>query len=452
MKIYVIKNNVPIGTLSEDAKGNITFDYLKNIQSNQYITGLEDKKNASSTLFPVFENLLPEHEQLNEIRLEYNIKREIDLLLYLDNIHGSFEFCREGDFSATSYIACETFKYSDVVGQILNSEYPFPNILHEYLLNIPNDKLHPVGLTGSKVMGISGFQYKFSVHKNDNLNKISFDNHNSSEYIMKPYNIHYSKFTPTITDSAYIPYLLINEHLFMTMARDFGFKVPYNGIIRHKDDYHYIIKRYDRYDGMKIDHHEILTLLGKQSNEKYTVSCKEIMNVVSKYLDEDEILQLYRFMVFSIVISHGDLHAKNISLIFKSNALNERGMTLAPIYDVSTVGIYKDTKGNDIGMKVKNKRNNIKLDDLLWLAEIAHIERDIASNVIKDISSKFLVEFESYIDRLPSEIRKLPVYTSKYRAFDTFEKVLRKFYGERKLYISKNLLTKVETVKDDLWE
>lgn len=452
VKIFVIKNNIPIGTLAEDKKGNITFDYAESINPSQYLIGLKDKTNRSQTLFPVFENLLPENEQLNNIRYKHNIKRTIDLLLYLDNIHGSLEFYSEKDFKYIQYKTTEIFVYTEVKSDILQNEYIFPNILNEYEINIPNDKLYPAGLTGSKLIGLSGFQYKFSIHKNDITKQIAFDGEENSEYIMKPYNLHYSKYTPTIKENAYIPYLLINEHIFMTLARDFGFDVPYNAIIKDNDDYHYIIKRYDRFNGLKIDHHEILTLIGEPSSEKYKVSCKDAVNAVFEYLNEEEILQLFRFIVFSIVISHGDLHAKNISLIYQSNAIDEKRMTLAPHYDISTIGIYKGIDDNDIGMMVKNKKKNITMDDLLWLSKSMGIDSELAIDEIEKIASKFMNEFKNYIALLPQEIRLLPIYKNRYKSFDTLEIAFTKFYDKRCGYIEKYLQKKVAKVDDNLWE
>jgi serine/threonine-protein kinase HipA len=454
LKILVVKNDILIGTLKENDIGIISFDYLQDINTIQYLIGLKDKTNTSNKLFPVFENLLPEHEQLELIKAKYKIKRRIDLLLYLENIHGSFEFYRENEFSKITNRKSESFIYSAVKEDVLDNKYIFPNILSDYELDIPNDKLYPAGLTGSKVMGISGFQYKFSVTKDELLKKISFCNEKNSSYIMKPYNLHYSRFTPKNKDSIYIPYLLINEHIFMTLARDFGFDIPYNAIIRHNEDYHYIIKRYDRYHGLKIDHHEVLTLLNKASAAKYDVSCKDMMDMVLNYLNNDEMLQLFRFIVFSIVIAHGDLHAKNISLIYKSNSINEDNMELAPYYDISTVRIYKDVQKNDIGMAIKNKNKEITLDDLLWLADIAKIDRTTAKEVIKNISYKFIIEFKIYIHRLPQEIKILPVYRKRsiYNYFDTLEKVFNKFYNERCKYIRQYLFTDAPDVNNSIWE
>ena len=449
MKIIVIKNSTPIGELSESASV-IYFNYFDEIEQNSYIQGLIEKENTSSNLFPVFENLLPEHEQLQLIKARYKIKGSIESLLHLDNIHGSFEFYTEENFKNYIVSPDEIFSYKDAREEILEQNYSFPNILSDYTVAIADAKIYPKGLQGSKAIGISGFQYKFSVSLDKDTKVISHNEDEDGGYIMKPYskdNLIYSD-----DASAYIPHLLVNEHIFMTLARDFGFNVPYNGIIKHKEDYLYVIKRFDRYHKSKIDHHEILTLLGKKSSLKYSVTALEAMKKAAEYLSEDEILEMFNFFVFSIIISHGDFHAKNISLIYKTNALAERNMMLAPNYDISTIRIYKDTNDDDIGMMVKNKKRNIKKVDLLWLADKLNINKADAAKSIENLGLKFVQEFENYIDLLPREIKALKVLTNRYGYSKPFEEILRKYYTNRIQYIDKYLDIGVEEVEEDIWK
>ncbi len=449
MKIIVIKNSTPIGELSESA-GAIHFNYLDGIEQDKYIQGLKKEKNTSSYLFPVFENLLPEHEQLELIKARYKIKGSIGALLHLDNIHGSFEFYSEEDFENYVISPDEIFSYKDTREEILEQDYTFPNILNDYTVAIADAKIYPKGLQGSKAIGISGFQYKFSVSIDKETKEVSHNENEDGGYIMKPYskdNLIYSD-----DASAYIPHLLVNEHIFMTLARDFGFNVPYNGIIKHKEDYLYVIKRFDRYHKSKIDHHEILTLLEKKSSLKYEVTALEALRKAAEYLDEDEVLEMFSFFVFSIIISHGDFHAKNISLIYKTNALAERDMMLAPYYDISTIRIYKDADDNDIGMKVKNKKRNIKKADLLWLADKLNINEADAAGTIENLSLRFIQEFENYIDQLPGEIKALKILTNRFGYFKPFEEILRKYYTNRVQYIDKYLDVRVKETEEDIWK
>lgn len=448
MKIFVVKNKQFIGTLSQEY-GKIRFVYSDEIPENSYLQGLLEKENISNTLFPIFENMLPEFEQVNFIKSQNNITTEIEVLLYLSDIHGSYEFYKEEEFKELDLQEQNTFNFNDVKDEILGNNYTFPNIL-EYSLDIDDAILYPSGLANSKIIGLSGYQYKFSIIKDDDKVSITYDASKSSNYFMKPYSKYYTTYVPNNKDRSYIPYLLINEHLFMSLALDFGFSIPYNAIIKHGSDYHYIIKRFDRYGELKIDHYEILTLMNKNSDYKYKVSMKEVMQIAKEYISKEQLVELFRFVVFSVVIGHGDLHAKNLSLIYASNRLDEKSMQLSPFYDISTTKIYKDTKVNDVGLKIGNKTSKIKKADLLQLASWIDISEEKATNLIELISKQFIDTFEDYIEKLPANVKALPYYTSKYGGQKPFEVVLKEYYKNRVEYLKNNLLENFD--RDSIWE
>lgn len=437
-KVYVIKNNRFLGVLEEDSK-KIQFIYADTITEKEYLKELNYPINTSTHLFPVFENMLPEHDRLVALKAQSSINSEIEALLYLHDIHGSFEFYTEDEFNKIIFQDLEPFNYNDVKTEVLDNKYTFPNIL-DYALDIEDAVLHPTQVSHSKVIGLSGYQYKFSVTKDDDKKLISLDGEKNSNYFMKPYSEYYTNFRPKEKDRSYIPYLLINEHIFMTLARDFGFNVPYNGIIKGKQDYHYIIKRFDRHNDEKIDHYEVLTLMGKLSDQKYKVTMREVFDTVKTYIDNDNLIELYKFIVFSVVIGHGDLHAKNLSLIYKSSDPKEEQMELSPFYDISTTKIYKDTKTNDVGLKIGNKTSKIKKEHLLDFAKIVDIDRDIAKSCIQEVGKMFIDTFENYIKLLPDEIKVLPYRVSSYGTIKPLENILKEYYVDRKIYIEKNLL------------
>lgn len=447
-RIIVTRNNVKIGILTEDNK-SITFSYSDNIESKNFVPGLNKPLNISSKLFPIFENMLPEYEQLEVLKAKYHIKNNIGVLLYLDNIHGTYDFYSIDDYVEQKVDPDDGFVWHDNIDEILQSNYTFPNILN-YTLDIPDEKLHPREFKNNKLTGLSGFQYKFGVEIDDTNKTVSSTGSNSSEFIMKPYNKGYATFKPNNKDATYLPYLLINEHIFMSIARDVGFKIPYNAIIKDGHDYHYVIKRYDRFKGRKIDHHEMLTLLNKHSDEKYKVSAVEALQKASEFLDDKEIREMFRFFIFSVIIAHGDFHAKNISLIYKTNFPGETNRQLAPLYDISTVGIYKDVNGVDIGMKIKNKKSNISKDDLIWLGSKILIEENEVIKFIEDLVDKFKNSFLDYVELLPKEIKSLPVFIDRYMRFKTFDVVLKKYYSTRILYIDR-YLTDTGSKDKDIW-
>ncbi|QKJ22433.1 type II toxin-antitoxin system HipA family toxin [Poseidonibacter lekithochrous] len=453
--IYIINNNKSLGVLTQDHQTKeITFKYNDGITNEEYIHGLTKEVNTSFYLFPVFENMLPEHDQKKLLVSQNDITNDIDILAYLDNIHGSFEFYTDETIKQFEPEEWETFNFNEKAKEILNNDYEFPNILSDYTLDIDPSTLYPTELANSRVIGLSGYQYKFSVLLDDKTKTITHDSSKSSNYFMKPYSKYYSTFMPRDKARSYIPYLLINEHLFMTIARDFGFDVPYSAIIKHGVDYHYIIKRYDRYKHSKIDHTEILTLMNKESEQKYKVSMQDVFEAAQEYLDNDEQLKLLKFIIFSIVIAHGDLHAKNLSLINSSNDQKDEKKQVSPFYDISTTKIYKDTKTNDIGLKVLNKTFKINREFLLKFADLLNIDREIVKEYINEICSKFKDTFLNYVDTLPSEIKGLPFHKSAYSQ-NPFEVILKNYYEGRIKYINEYLLDKdtiLEEEEDDFWD
>lgn len=440
MKIYVIKQNTPIGYLEEETFNNVTFTYFEETDKLSYIPGLNNKVNLSENgLFNVFENLIPENNQIELLKSSLDSSSCIKILLHLTNVHGSFIFTSDDDL--TKYNGVEHNKiinYLDAREEILCNNYKFPNIL-KYSLDISNDILFPKGISGAKMTGLSGYQYKFSVHVDNGRKTISYDDTESSDYIMKPYSKDGSSFNPYSTSGDYIPYLLINEHLFMTIARDLGFMVPYSAIIKNGIDFHYIIKRYDRFNDSSFDHEEFATLLGINPKRKYDPSMTDVLNISKDYLNTSDIEELFAFFYFANLISHGDFHSKNISLIHCSNDIKEKEKILSPYYDISTTKIYKGLDNRDTGMKIGNKKSNLKIIDFIKIAKLHDIDEVVAMQKIESITKYFFDNFISYIERLPDDIKELPFYYGKYSSHISLEATFNKYYNQRVDYIRNNI-------------
>ena len=437
LRIFVLKQGKPIGYLEEKTFNRVCFRYLKNIKPLLYIPGLEEKINYCDTgLFLVFKNMFPENNQIEILKTQHSIGSNIELLLYLEDIHGSYTFLNEEEYEKYIEPASNIYHYSKVLNSVLENHYTFPNIL-EHTLNIDPKKLHPENIVNNKVIGLSGFQYKFSIIKDDDKKSLFIDEEKTSEYFMKPYSKYSTTYTPNDKERHYIPYLLINEHLFMTIARDLGFPVPYNAIIKDGEDYHYIIKRFDRYKDEKFDHEEFATLLGYDSDTKYDATLIEVLEKASEYISKDDLRQLLLFFFFSTIISHGDLHSKNISLIHASNSIEEQTKYLAPYYDISTTFIYRGLKQKDVGLKILNKKSKIKKNDFLKIAKKFDIDEIKFENDMKKIVEFFLNKFHNYIHLLPSDIQDLPFYSGHYYTRKPLKSILEKYYIERKKYIKK---------------
>ncbi|RLA80208.1 MAG: hypothetical protein DRG78_11425 [Epsilonproteobacteria bacterium] len=438
MKIIVLKQDKPLGYLTESTFDKVTFEYFEDVIKERYLTGLKDSINYSTNgLFQIFKNLLPENNQIDILKAQLKISSNIELLLHLEDIHGSYSFLTEEQFSKSKLkVENVLYQYNDVENDILQNNYNFPNIL-DYKLNIAQDKLFPDNIVSSKVIGLSGFQYKFSIIKDDKNKQLIVDPTKLSEYFIKPFSIYNTTYKPHDKDRSYIPYLLINEHLFMSIARDIGFKVPYNAIIKDGKDYHYIIKRFDRYNGVKFDHEEFATLLGYDSDTKYDPTLIQILKEASEHVGIDSIEEILLFFFFSTVISHGDLHSKNISLIHASNNVEEQKRLLSPYYDISTTNIYKGLKDRDVGLKIKNKKIKIRKKDFIDIAKMFKIDEVAFEEKMKGIVLYFLDNFLNYVDKLGEDILSLPYYYGGYGSQKSFSAILQKYYTQRKDYVRK---------------
>ncbi|MCT7557861.1 HipA domain-containing protein [Aliarcobacter butzleri] len=145
-----------------------------------------------------------------------------------------------------------------------------------------------------------------------------------------------------------------------------------------------------------------------------------------------------------------------MSLINKSNNSEEELKQLSPFYDISTTKIYKDTKENDIGLKIINKKKNIDKTLLLKFAEVIGIERSCAEIYIDEVCTRFIDTFLDYIDKLPNGIKGLPFNTSQYSK-STLENIFKKYYNERVSYIKNKLInneivTEKVQVEENFWE
>ena len=99
-----------------------------------------------------------------------------------------------------------------------------------------------------KAHGISGFQYKKLINIDFENKSIKLDD-SVHAYILKPY----SKPKTNKDNDNYFPHISLNEHLFMSFAKNtLGFRVPYSAIVKNEkdDEFHY---RLYLHKGTKID-------------------------------------------------------------------------------------------------------------------------------------------------------------------------------------------------------
>lgn len=259
------------------------------------------------------------------------------------------------------------------VSPILPYESPATNVITEELFK-----------ESKKRLSISGVQAKFSVILEKNKLRLIQEGE-QGQYILKP--------IPNVgkkTDQ-----MPANEHLSMQIARQvFGIETAENALVFFKNgDPAYITKRFDvKEDGSKWAVEDFASLAGRTpqthgTDFKYTSSYLELFELLKKYVPayQIEAIKLFKLLLFNYLISNGDAHFKNFSLI--ETALGD--FKLSPAYDLLNSRIHIDDRDFALedGLLPPNKTNGKVKERFFKLAELAGISENQSGRVFKNITS-----------------------------------------------------------------
>ncbi len=138
------------------------------------------------------------------------------------------------------------------------------------------------------------------------------------------------------------PDLLSNEHAFMRLARRCHLDVSETRLAPNA----LIVKRFDREFSQqtgrmeKVHTEDMLQAMDLYPNSKYSLEYQVLMRAVQALgVSKATLLDALRLYVFSYVVGNGDLHAKNVSLLYGKHDGQWR---LSPAYDLLSTLPYGD--------------------------------------------------------------------------------------------------------------
>ncbi len=416
--IAVLKSGCLVGFLGYE-EGRYLFEYDSNYNGNA-LEGVEKKKiSISAVLFPVFENLIPESDRRDAyVKDGQNLAQ---ILLELENSHGDFDFVSADKLYIYQNNYSKRKNWLLVKDKILE-EQKFINIL-DFDIDIADEILKDKG----KHSSLSGYQNKIDV--NIDFDQKIISQSGSALYMLKPYNHDSVVYDFRDRDRTYLPYLGLNEHLFMSFAKNsYGFDVPWSAILIGENDFHYIVKRYDRYDGFKYEQKDFAQIMNIKSSQKYFTTSERLFDAIGSIIksSEDKV-KFLEFYLFSFVIEHADLHIKNISVI----NIGRDKYRLSPLYDLISNGLYRGDS-DELGLSLGGKKENISLDSFYLLASRIGISKLKTKNISKRVISTFIEEFPFYIEESLKidAFENLKLQKSRYK-FGSFSKDLERFYNRR---------------------
>ena len=387
-----------------------TDQYL--IDGDEPIVGLElsIKPFITRELPIAFDENLPEGINREIFEQTLQSANEFDMLEKLSHNIGDVYFTLTGE---SRMPAIETYpSFLSHEEEILGANI-FPSILQGHTLELNEEDIFPEGEDLSKYKeeetpGISGFQYKKLLNYNKEK-KLLYQDKNDSvrDYIFKPYSL--VKSDPS--SEYYLPHLAINEHLFMSFAKnELGFRVPESHLIKRENDveYHYIVKRFDRYGSYRYGKANFSTYLGLRAANKYqTTSEKMLKRMKKEIISKNERIELLKYYFYSMLISHEDMHTKNLSLL-----INKGTVLMAPLYDVACTRIYTNMKGYDTHLTIDGQRKNITPRHFRKLVDILGISNKEFMHEAEQIINIYINVMPEYVKRLKT-LGTLELYTMK---------------------------------------
>lgn len=276
----------------------------------------------------------------------------------------------------------------------------------------------------SKRLSISGVQLKYSLRLNEN--KLALTDA-GGEYILKP--------IPPARQLVNIEEMPENEHLTMQIAAQvFGINTAQNALILFRDQQPaYITKRFDvKSDSTKHMQEDFAQLTNRTRRShgehfKYDGSYEEIGILIKQFVAAamPAMEQFFRLVVFNYIISNGDAHLKNFSLM--------RAYTgeylLTPAYDLISTVIHTpqesdtalDLYEGDIKSAYYEKYGHYGRENFMELARRLGIieqraERIIASLTDKEEEVKRMV-YNSFLSEATKE-RYMANFMDKVRRMD----------------------------------
>jgi serine/threonine-protein kinase HipA len=155
----------------------------------------------------------------------------------------------------------------------------------------------------------------------------------------------------------------LNEFSMMSLARAVGIDVPEIMLVPRErvdkrlpasvwpehEEFAYAIRRFDR-DGRRglVHIEDLAQIRNVYPEQKYKGNFETVASLVYRGRDKESLLEFTRRLAFSVLISNGDYHLKNWSLIYSDGRIP----ALAPAYDlVSTAHYFTDERVEDLGLR-----------------------------------------------------------------------------------------------------
>lgn len=172
------------------------------------------------------------------------------------------------------------------------------------------------------------------------------------------------------------------EAVALTLAQNCGLNVQEWSLHKARKKNVIVLKRFDRNGTTRIPFLSAISMLNAIDNDSQTHSYLDIADAIRQNgaTPKEDLKELWKRIVFSILISNTDDHLRNHGFLY----VNEAGWKLSPLYDVNP---SCDNK-NVLSTYITETDNSQSLDLALEVCEYFEISIENAKTIISDMKNK----------------------------------------------------------------
>ena len=193
------------------------------------------------------------------------------------------------------------------------------------------------------------------------------------------------------------------EYLALQLAARAGIRTPHHELIRVTGRPVLLSRRFDRSGGTRIPFLSALSMMGLKDGDHG--SYPELVDVLTQHGAQAAVdaHELYRRMVFNVLISNVDDHLRNHGFLWAGRG----GWTLSPVYDINPTPT--DVRQRILTTNISLDEGTCDLDLVVSVAEYFGLAPAVAKTTIKNVATATATwrEVAAAVEVSPTEIRRM---------------------------------------------
>ncbi len=188
------------------------------------------------------------------------------------------------------------------------------------------------------------------------------------------------------------------EYSFYRLVKDCGIDMSECNLIEENGRAHFLTKRFDRINGEKIHMQTLCGIAHYDYRMPRVFSYEQAFNIMrGLHLSYSEAQEMFRRLVFNVIVRNQDDHTKNISFLMDRTGK----WRLSPAYDMGFAYNPKGGWTSQHQMSINGKFDNLTRWDLLEFAHRNNIKegQEIIDNIVDKVSQWPLIAKECEVPK-----------------------------------------------------